>query len=73
MVKGVPQHVFQWRDHALQDVAIHLAFGVANVKFDLLAELTADLPNNPAQARNHRSERNHPRLHQTFLKFRVDP
>ena len=73
MVQGVPEHVFQGCDHALQDAPVHFAFGVADIKVDFLAQFAADLANDAPQTRHHGGERNHPGLHQTLLEFRVDP
>ena len=73
VVQCVTQHVLQRRDHALEDVAVHFPFRVADIELDFLAELAADLTDNPAQPGHHGGKRNHPGLHQTFLEFRVDP
>ncbi len=73
VVHGVAQHVLQRRDDAFEDGTIHLAVGVADHEFDLLAKLAGHLPDDPPQTRYQPIERHHAGAHQAFLEFGVDP
>ncbi|MNZ61385.1 hypothetical protein D3C78_794780 [compost metagenome] len=73
MVDGVAQHVLQRCGHALQDIAVHLALGIADNELDVLAQLAGDLPHDALEAWQHALERHHARAHQAFLQLGVDP
>src|SRR5690606_23317240 len=72
VVHRVAQHVFQWRDDALQNAAVHFPCGIAYLELDLLAQLAGHLPNDPPQTRHQPLEGHHARAHQAFLKLGID-
>ncbi len=72
MVHGIAQHMFQRRHHAFQHVAVHLAFGIADHKLDVLAQLFRHLAHDALEARQHAFKRHHARAHQAFLQLGVD-
>ena len=68
----VAQHVFQRRDHAVEDVAVQFAVGAFQSQVDLLAGIHAGLADHAAQARHQAIERHHARAHQAVLQLRTD-
>ena len=56
----------------LQHVAVHLAFGIADDEFHILAQLARHLPHDALKARQHAFEGHHARAHQAFLQLGVD-
>jgi len=69
---GVAQHVFQRRDHAVEDVAVQFAVGTFQGQVDLLAGIHAGLADHAAQARHQAIERHHARAHQAILQLGAD-
>ena len=72
MGHGVAQHVFQRRDHAVEDVAVQFAVGSFQGQVDLLAGIHAGLADHAAQARHQAIERHHARAHQAILQLGAD-
>ena len=73
MVDGIAQHMLQGRNHAFQNVAIDLGFGIDHAEFNLLAQLAGNLAHHPFEARQYALERHHARAHQALLQLRVHP